>query len=703
MPRIQTYGAPTVGPVQTTNARFRAADNGGGVAGAIARGLQQLGGAVADYAQAQAQIEDGLAKTNAGDWQLTAHSSVSSIVADLKSKPGKLALDAIPDAEKSIDEALKGVLAQADPRTKRYLAPEIARIRASASNEIGLYAASQAKVYQQETGSAKLTNFMEEANRTDSPDERAQFIASARTQVAENARMAGLNDPDIIKAEERKAVSGIHLSIVDRYLSGEDIDMAKAYFDANEDGMTGKDRNAALQSLKSPLLARDTDSGVKEIMGVSLPADGAGVNYSDPLRGAGHGISSAFGANRGGGKKHNGVDFPAAPGTPVYATGAGKVLRSGYDDKSGNFVVIDHGNGTTSSYSHMQGASALKPGDMVTPDTRLGGVGSTGHSTGPHLHMVVKQNGKVVDPAKVIGQAQQSSTRIDLESKLAQVDARTDWTPEKRERVKDGIRRQVSVNDGLIARKEADAADAAVMWAIKRGDAFTDISQMPAAIRSNLSPQALATFTNSAKANGTSAAPKANSIDAMRLHTIQYGNPDAFVKTDLSQFVGKITPAELDAAVSDQAKLRGPGGDKTLQARSAISTAISYQTAFDPALAKLLDKTKNPENYARVARDMEGFIKSITAGKREPTAQEIDAAWKRAVMPVAVPNSSIFGRDVETRPRFAAGGRYQVAVPIVVRERIIASWKKAHNGEMPPDGVIGDLYIQNKGKPGFWE
>ena len=189
----------------------------------------------------------------------------------------------------------------------------------------------------------------------------------------------------------------------------------------------------------------------------------------------------------------------------------------------------------------------------------------------------------------------------------------------------------------------------------------------------------------------------------MKLHAIQYGNPDTFAKMDLSPFIGKITRAELDAAVSDQAKLRGPGGDKTLQARSAISTAISYQTAFDPAMGKLLDKKQNPENYARVARDMEGFITSITAGKREPTAQEIDAAWKRAVMPVAVPNSSLFGRSVETKPRFEAGGKYQIAVPVVVRERIIASWRNAHNGEMPPDGVIGDIYVQNKGKPGYWQ
>lgn len=689
MPRIQTYGAPTVGPVQTTNARFRAADNGGGVAGAIARGLQQIGGAVADYAQVQAQIEDGLAKTNAGDRQLTAHSSVSSIVADLKSKPGKLALDAIPDAEKSIDEALKGVLAQADPRTKRYLAPEIARLRASASNEIGLYAASQAKVYQQETGSAKLTNLMEGAIDSASPDERSQFIASARAQVAENARMAGLNDPDIIKAEERKAVSGIHLSIVDRYLTGEDVDLAKAYFDANEDGMTGKDRNAALQSLKSPLLARDTDYGVKEIMGASLPADGAGINYSDPLRGAGRGISSAFGVDRGGGKKHNGVDFPASPGTPIYATGAGKVLRSGYDDKSGNFVVIDHGNGTTSSYSHMQGASALKPGDMVTPDTRLGGVGSTGHSTGPHLHMVVKQNGKVVDPTKVIGQAQQSSTRIDLESKLAQADARTDWTPEKRERVKDGIRRLASVNDGLIARKEADADRAASEWAIRKGEAFTDISQMPLGIRSGLNPDALKGYISAAKSNATPKDVAANGARATELEIERINKPEAFMNRPLGRFAGEMTRAELQGFLIAQAKMKK--GDPDAGIRAKVAATIS---TYDTPDLGFSDKDTGAVKRVRVQKLMESELIAATDGKRKPTEVELYQAFISATKEVIIPHKGFFGGVSDKKFR-----RYEIEVediPPNVRWQIEDAYKRKFGEKDVPPEVVAEAYQSMK-------
>ena len=704
MPRIPQYGSPTVGPVQTTSARFRATDNGGGIAGGIARGLEQLGGAIGDAAQVQARIEDDLARTNADNLYLSASSAANGAVSDLKTRMGKSALEHRPAAGKAIDDAFASTLAQADRRTRRYLEPQLARLRMSADNEMSSYALQQSRVYQQETGKAKLGNFIESAIAADSPAERDGFFAQIRAQSRTNAELAGLSDPEVIKAEERSAVSGAHAAIFDRYMAGEDVEMAKAYLEAHEGDMLSKDSTSRWADLKAPLQAREAAYDANAFMGIaSVDGGDRAVNYADPLRGMGRGISGQYGEARGGGHPHNGVDFPAPAGTPIFATAAGKVIKSGHDSASGNFVIIDHGDGTTSSYSHMQAASSLKPGDLVTPDTKLGGVGSTGRSTGPHLHMVVRQNGKTVDPTKVIGSAQQSATRYDLDGLLAKVDARDDWTFERRERAKDEIRRRVSLSDSLKSRTEDEAKDAALKWALQKGDSFTDLSQMPASIRANLSPEAQMTFSNAAKSNVKGEAVKPNSVTAMQLHAIQYGNPDAFATMDLSPYVGKITNAELDSAVSDQARLRGPGGDKTLQNRSGVASAISYQVAFDPAMAKLLDKKENPENYARVAKDMEGYLTSVTGGKREATAQEVDAAWKRAVMPVAVPSSSMFGSGTQARPRFQAGDRYQVAVPIVARERIIREWRAAHGGQMPPDGVIGDLYIQGKGRPGFWE
>lgn len=96
-------------------------------------------------------------------------------------------------------------------------------------------------------------------------------------------------------------------------------------------------------------------------------------------------------------KVHNGLDFAASTGTPIYATGDGKVKMAGFNSGYGNVVVINHGNGYESLYAHMSriktsNSKRVKRGDVI------GYVGSTGLSTGPHLHYEIHKDGKPVNP-----------------------------------------------------------------------------------------------------------------------------------------------------------------------------------------------------------------------------------------------------------------------------------------------------------------
>lgn len=96
---------------------------------------------------------------------------------------------------------------------------------------------------------------------------------------------------------------------------------------------------------------------------------------------------------------HTGADFAAAAGTPVKATQAAKVVyianRGGY----GKTVVLKHDNTYSTLYAHLEGfASGLKYGDYVKKGDLLGFVGSTGNSTGPHLHYEIRKNGQPVNP-----------------------------------------------------------------------------------------------------------------------------------------------------------------------------------------------------------------------------------------------------------------------------------------------------------------
>ncbi len=98
---------------------------------------------------------------------------------------------------------------------------------------------------------------------------------------------------------------------------------------------------------------------------------------------------------------HSGMDFRGETGTPVRAGGAGKVLRAEVAGGYGNMVEIDHGNGLTSRYAHLS-AFDVKADQIVPPGTIIGRLGSTGRSTGPHLHYETRLAGEATNPLKFI-------------------------------------------------------------------------------------------------------------------------------------------------------------------------------------------------------------------------------------------------------------------------------------------------------------
>lgn len=96
-------------------------------------------------------------------------------------------------------------------------------------------------------------------------------------------------------------------------------------------------------------------------------------------------------------KMHNGMDFTAPPGTPIYATGDGKVTKAGLGSGYGKMVIIEHGFGYKTYYAHMSKYNTKK-GRTVKRGEIIGYVGNTGLSSGPHLHYEVWKNGVVVNP-----------------------------------------------------------------------------------------------------------------------------------------------------------------------------------------------------------------------------------------------------------------------------------------------------------------
>lgn len=100
-------------------------------------------------------------------------------------------------------------------------------------------------------------------------------------------------------------------------------------------------------------------------------------------------------------RPHEGIDITAAYGTPIVAPAAGRVTKVGWENGYGLMVELDHGYGLQTKYAHMS-RTAVQVGQMVKRGERLGFVGSTGLSTGPHLHYEVLVNGRPVDPLRYV-------------------------------------------------------------------------------------------------------------------------------------------------------------------------------------------------------------------------------------------------------------------------------------------------------------
>ena len=149
-----------------------------------------------------------------------------------------------------------------------------------------------------------------------------------------------------------------------------------------------KKRAAALKAKSLATMATSAPTGNINGLALAVPVNGS--------------ISSRFGS-RGGSRSsvHTGLDISTSSGTGIRPVAAGTVTYAGYRGSYGNLLIIDHGNGVQSYYAHCS-ALYVSAGQTVGAGTVIGAVGSTGNSTGPHLHLEIRINGSPVNPQNYI-------------------------------------------------------------------------------------------------------------------------------------------------------------------------------------------------------------------------------------------------------------------------------------------------------------
>jgi len=117
--------------------------------------------------------------------------------------------------------------------------------------------------------------------------------------------------------------------------------------------------------------------------------------------------------------QHTGIDFSASRGTPIVAVADGEIMYASISGGYGKLIIVDHGNGYHTYYAHLSAyASEIKPGTLVRRGEEIGYVGSTGFSTGPHLHFEIRKEGQYIDPAIKKNKLQYWTLDISEQSKM---------------------------------------------------------------------------------------------------------------------------------------------------------------------------------------------------------------------------------------------------------------------------------------------
>ena len=142
-------------------------------------------------------------------------------------------------------------------------------------------------------------------------------------------------------------------------------------------------------------LSKEIKDAINELAKRKANATYVGGNMMWPLPAANNVVTSH--PVTGVYKLHTGVDLRASKGTKIYAANSGTVTTAGYNTAYGYYVVINHGGGVATLYAHMS-KMAVKKGQTVSQGTIIGYVGSTGYSTGPHLHFEIIKGGNYINP-----------------------------------------------------------------------------------------------------------------------------------------------------------------------------------------------------------------------------------------------------------------------------------------------------------------
>lgn len=354
-----------------------------------------------------AALQDEIAASKQQEGVLT--SQLSAVVAELDA-----AQAAVEEAQASVG-ALEGELAAEQERLDRLTARleqqtrRLRRLEAEYRRAVGILEARVRAIYVEEP--PDVLSFLVSVSSFDDLIDNYEFVSRIGVQDRQIAYQ--------VAAAKRKAAAERLATASTRRLTAAAVSVIAARTDearaARDRLASNRDTLASARDLKRSSLvdSRETrDEYLHEVQ--ALAAESAALAAAIRKSQAGAGatgtpapsasgliwpvdgvVVSGFGLRWG--QMHEGIDIAASSGTPIRAAAAGTVIHSGWLGGYGNLVVVDHGNGLATAYAHAS-AILVGVGVQVSQGETVALVGSTGNSSGPHLHFEVRVNGVAVDP-----------------------------------------------------------------------------------------------------------------------------------------------------------------------------------------------------------------------------------------------------------------------------------------------------------------
>ncbi len=212
-------------------------------------------------------------------------------------------------------------------------------------------------------------------------------IAAVRAEVAAAEARAerAAEEADAAKADLERQKAGL-----DRLLAGRRRLLSRVQGDRQEIEAEAQDLRKRSEALRQKILAaQGVTPGPSGFVAGGTPS---AAGFIWPVSGT---ITSGFGPRWG--RMHEGLDISGGSGTPIAAAASGTVIVAGWNGGYGQLVVVDHGGGLSTAYAHLS-SIAVSVGQGVGQGSVVGGMGTTGHSTGVHLHFEVRIDGGAVNP-----------------------------------------------------------------------------------------------------------------------------------------------------------------------------------------------------------------------------------------------------------------------------------------------------------------